>query len=66
MTGISPKKSMRQRIFKRAPWEMAATILIALGIFMLMQPFSMFLFSHSFTMILTGTLGLMVVSHFPE
>lgn len=66
MTKISAKKSLRQRLFKRAPWEIVASILIALGIFMLMQPFSMFLFSHSFTVILTGTLGFVVVSHFPE
>ena len=27
--------------FRRGPWEMLATILIALGVFMLMQPFMM-------------------------
>jgi hypothetical protein len=33
---------------------------------MLMQPLSMTLFSHSFLVILAGTLGFVVVSHFPE
>jgi hypothetical protein len=55
-----------RRIFRRGPWEAAATALIAVGIFMLMQPFSLLLFSHSFAVILTGTLGFVVVSHFPE
>ena len=55
-----------KRILKRGPWENAACAVIALGVFMLMQPFSMWLFSHSFVVILTGTLGFVVVSHFPE
>ena len=51
---------------RRGPWEMVATILIALGVFMLMQPFSMFLFTYSFLVTLTGTVMLIIVSHFPE
>ena len=54
------------RLFKRGPWENAASVVIALGVFMLMQPFSMWLFSHSFVVILAGTLGFVVVSHFPD
>jgi len=54
------------RIFRRGPWEVAATALIALGVFMLMQPFSMSLFSYSFTVILIGTIGFVICSHFPE
>ena len=51
---------------RRGPWEMVATILIALGVFMLMQPFSMFLFTYSFLVTLTGTVMFIIVSHFPE
>ena len=51
---------------RRGPWEMVATILIALGVFMLMQPFSMTLFGYSFAVILAGTVGFVIVSHFPE
>ena len=51
---------------RRGPWEMVATILIALGVFMLMQPFSMFLFTYSFLLTLTGTVMFIIVSHFPE
>ena len=34
--------------FRRGPWEMLATILIALGVFMLMQPFALWAFTYSF------------------
>jgi hypothetical protein len=54
------------RWFRRGPWENAASALIALGVFMLMQPFSMALFSNSFVVILAGTIGFVIVSHFPE
>ena len=34
--------------FHRGPWEMVATILIALGVFMLMQPYVLVAFTYSF------------------
>jgi len=40
--------------------------LIGLGVVMLMQPFSLDLFSYSFVTILVGTLGFVIVSHFPD
>jgi hypothetical protein len=33
---------------------------------MLMQPFSLWLYGWSFTAILIGTIGFVIVSHFPE
>ena len=51
---------------RRGPWEMLATILIALGVVMLMQPFAMVLFTHSFIVTLVGTVMFIIVSHFPE
>ncbi|MBX2855437.1 MAG: hypothetical protein KTR21_10630 [Rhodobacteraceae bacterium] len=54
------------RYFQRGPWENGATILIALGVLMLMQPFSLWLYGWSFAVILTGTIGFVIVSHFPE
>ena len=51
---------------RRGPWEMVATILIALGVFMLMQPFALWLFTYSFIVTLTGTVMFIIVSHFPE
>jgi len=51
---------------RRGPWELLASALIALGVFMLMQPFALGLFSNSFAVVLVGTLMFIVVSHFPE
>ena len=51
---------------RRGPWEMLATILIALGVFMLMQPFALILFTYSFLVTLIGTVMFIIVSHFPE
>jgi hypothetical protein len=54
------------RYFRRGPWENFAVVLIGLGIVMLMQPYSMALFTWSFVTILAGTAMFVVVSHFPE
>ncbi len=52
--------------FNREPWEIIASVLIAVGVIMLMQPFALILFSYSFVVTLVGTLMFIVVSHFPE
>ncbi len=52
--------------FRRGSWEMLASILIALGVVMLMQPFALWLFTYSFIVTLTGTVMFIVTSHFPE
>ncbi len=52
--------------FRRGPWEMLASILIALGVVMLMQPFFHWAFTWSFLVTLTGTVMFIVTSHFPE
>jgi hypothetical protein len=51
---------------RRGPWEMLATILIGLGVFMLMQPFALALYTWSFLVTLAGTVMFIIVSHFPE
>ena len=60
------KTSGFSRWFRRGPWEGGATAMIAIGITMLMQPFSLNLFSYSFATILVGAVGFVVVSHFPR
>ncbi len=50
---------------RRGPWEMVASVLIALGVVMLMQPYALWAYSHSFIVTLTGTVMFIVVSHFP-
>jgi O-antigen/teichoic acid export membrane protein len=52
--------------FRRGAWEMLASILIALGVFMLMQPFALWIFTWSFIITLIGTVMFVIVSHFPE
>ncbi len=52
--------------FRRGSWEILATLLIVLGVFMLMQPFVLWAFTYSFVITLTGTIMFIVVSHFPE
>ncbi|MBD3666097.1 hypothetical protein [Sulfitobacter aestuariivivens] len=51
---------------KRGPWEMLATILIGLGVFMLMQPFAIWLYTYSFITTLVGTVMFIIVSHFKD
>ena len=65
-SAASGTPSLAARIFRRGPWENVATALIAIGVIMLMQPFSLSLFSYSFITILTGTVMFIIVSHFPE
>lgn len=51
---------------RRGPWEMLATVLIALGVVMLMQPFALVLFTYSFLVTLVGTVMFIIVSHFKD
>jgi O-antigen/teichoic acid export membrane protein len=52
--------------FRRSSWEMLASILIAIGVFMLMQGFVITLYTYSFIVTLVGTVMFIIVSHFPE
>jgi hypothetical protein len=55
-----------RRILRRGPWENASAIVIGLGILLQVQPFALELYTWSFAVILAGTLGFIVTSHFPE
>ncbi|MFN4155187.1 MAG: hypothetical protein ACK4HF_11070 [Paracoccaceae bacterium] len=52
--------------FRRGPWENLSTVLIALGVVMLMQPFFLWAFTYSFIVTLVGTVLFIITSHFPE
>jgi hypothetical protein len=65
-TGTDDPGKPRRRLLRRGPWENASALVIALGIFMLMQPFDLDLYTYSFAVILAGTLAFLVTSHFPE
>ena len=51
---------------RRGSWELLATILIALGVIMLMQPYFLWAYTASFLVTLAGTVMFIIVSHFPE
>ena len=59
-------KSLWRRIFRRGIWENVSTALILIGVFMLMQPFAMWMYTYSFIVILVGTIGFLITSHFPD
>ncbi len=52
--------------FRRSPWEMVASIIIAIGVVMLMQPYLFWAFTWSFLITLIGTVMFIIVSHFPK
>ena len=51
---------------RRGPWEGLATLVIAAGVVMLMQPISLTLYSYSFVTLLAGTALFTVATKFPE
>jgi hypothetical protein len=51
---------------RRGLLENVAIALIALGVFMLVQPFAITLYTYSFITVLAGTLMFTIVSKFPE
>jgi hypothetical protein len=63
---IVAEASRWPRWLRRGPCEAVAIALIGLGVVMLMQPLSLDLYSYSFVTILAGTLGFVIVSHFPD
>jgi len=54
------------RWLRRGPLEMGASCVIGLGLFMLLQPFALVLYTWSFVTMLAGTVMFMVVSKFPD
>ena len=62
----TPNAAHKTRLWRRGPWENASTVVISAGILMLMQPFMLELYTWSFVVILVGTVGFMITSHFPE
>ena len=63
---MQKEKSLMRKIFRRVYWENLSTALILIGVFMLLQPFAMWMFTYSFIVILVGTVGFIITSHFPD
>ena len=63
---MQEENSLMRKIFRRVYWENLSTALILIGVFMLLQPFAMWMFTYSFIVILVGTIGFVITSHFPD
>ena len=63
---MQEEKSLMRKLFRRVYWENLSTVLILLGVFMLLQPFAMWMYTYSFIVILVGTIGFVITSHFPD
>ena len=63
---MQEEKSLMRKIFRRVYWENLSTVLILLVVFMLLQPFAMWMYTYSFIVILVGTIGFVITSHFPD
>ena len=61
-----PGRGFADRILRRGPLEAIATTIIAAGVVMLMQPFSLTLYSWSFATTLFGTVMFIIVSKVRE
>jgi hypothetical protein len=62
----SPTQNRWPKCLRRGVLELVACLVIALGLFMLLQPFALVLYTWSFLTTLAGTVMFMVVSKFPE
>jgi len=66
LTPTIVRRGLADRILRRGPLEAAATIIIAAGVVMLMQPLSLTLYSWSFATTLFGTVMFTIVSKVRE
>ena len=60
------ERSFLSRLFRRGTWETIATLFIAAGVLMLLQPFAMVLYTMSFITTLIGVVLFVIVTKFPE
>ena len=61
-----PRAGFMDKILRRGPLEAIATMIIAAGVVMLMQPFFLMLYSWSFATTLFGTVMFIIVSKVRE
>ena len=54
------------KLMRRTPWEHCTTGLIALGLAMLMQPWSIDIYSYGFTVLLAGVVGYSIAGKLPD
>jgi hypothetical protein len=61
-----PRHWTWSRLLQRSVLENVATLLIVAGVLMLLQPFSLALYGHSFVVTLLGIVMFTIVTKFPE
>jgi hypothetical protein len=59
------KSRKSPRWLRRAPWERGTATLIGLGLVMLMQPWSIDVYSYAFTVLLAGVIGYSIAGKLP-
>jgi hypothetical protein len=62
----STSKRATPRWLRRAPWEHGSGGLIGLGLVMLMQPWSITVYSYGFTVLLAGVVGYTIAGKLPQ
>jgi hypothetical protein len=55
-----------KKFFRRHPWEQGTTALIGVGLVMLMQPWSIDVYSYAFTVLLAGVVGYSIAGKLPS
>jgi len=63
---MSSTSKATRRLLRRAPWEHGTAGLIALGLVMLMQPWSIDVYSYGFTVLLAGVVGYSIAGKLPQ
>jgi hypothetical protein len=64
--GTAQRSARWPRWARRGPMEMVASVIIALGFLMMLQPFALVLFTWSFVTTLAGVVLFTIVSKFPQ
>ena len=59
-------RALWRRMLSRRIWENLATVIIGVGVVMLMQPVSLWLYGYSLITMLVGTVMFVIVTKFPE
>ena len=62
---MTTRKSTPQWL-RRTPWEIGTSSLIGLGLVMLMQPWSIEVYSYGFTVLLAGVIGYSIAGKLPQ
>jgi len=66
MEAAPAHRPLWRRILRRRICENLATVIIGVGVVMLMQPVSLWLYGYSLITMLVGTVMFVIVTKFPE